>query len=239
MHLAEESAKPGERSDAQPLHRADVQELASQAISRRSCRTLGPMKRQPAVRVSGDYVQGSYALLPHAGDRARAALHFARLLGSVSATGDLQLARWYLRASLSEYRSSFDLLNKDLRQLNALEAWEQSPQKLEFEDDAIVCVMRKVRDFAVHSATIQGEPKTFRVSSPESHGPVSELSAVVIEPLSRSTPAMKREIERFDDETLSFFNVQAARWPADLLVQIAVYRSSEHLAGFLRAHVRA
>ena len=196
------------------------------------------MKHQHAVRASGDYVQGSYGLLPHAGDRARAALYFARLLGSISASGSLQLARWHLRAALSEYRSIFNVLGRDLRDLKLHQLWEQSEQKKLLDDDALVSVMRKVRDFAIHSTIIQGEAKTFRVTSSEPSAPVSELSAVVIEPLSRAAPEMKREIQRFDDETLTFFNREAANWPADLLVHIAVYRSSEPIAQFLRSHAR-
>jgi hypothetical protein len=44
---------------------------------------------------------------------------------------------------------------------------------------------------------------------------------------------MKRELSNFSDEVLNEFNCQSQDWPADLLLQIAVYRSSVPLASFL------
>lgn len=191
------------------------------------------MANQKTV-VSGDYVQGSFGLLPLAGERARAALHFSRLLGSTSFEENFELARWYLRAALSEFRSIFDLLNSDFKSLGLAAQWKQSPYKANLDADATVSVLRKVRDFAIHSAIIQGVPKTFTVSSSGGVGPVSRMPSIVIEPLNRNIPEMRRELSYFDDSTLSTFNDQSTHWPADLLIHIAIYRSSESIAGFLK-----
>ena len=67
--------------------------------------------------VSGDYVPGSFGLLPLGGEHARDALPFARLLGSVPSDANLALARWYLCAALSAYRSIFALLSYDFRSI--------------------------------------------------------------------------------------------------------------------------
>ncbi len=184
--------------------------------------------------ISGDYVQGSFGLLPLAGERARAALHFSQLLGSTSFEENLEQARWYLRASLSEFRSIFDLLNSDLKSLGVAAQWKQSPYKAALEADATVAVLRKVRDFAIHSAIIRGVPKTFTVSTPGEKDPPSKMPSIVIEPLSRNTLEMRRELTSFDDATLTSFNDQSRHWPADLLVHIAIYRSSEPIACFLK-----
>ena len=184
--------------------------------------------------VSGDYVEGSFDLLPLAGERARAALHFSRLLGSTSFDENLELARWYLRASLSEFRSIFDLLNSDLRSLGIAAQWKQSPYKTDLGADTTVSVLRKVRDFAIHSDIIQGVPKTFRISAPGEREPSSNMPSIVIEQLSRNTPEMRRELASFDDATLSSFNDQSRHWPADMLIHIAIYRSSEPIAAFLK-----
>lgn len=187
--------------------------------------------------VSGDYVQGSFALLEHAGERARAALYFARFVGTKSFDGNLEHARWYLRAALSEFQSIFDLLGADFKSLGLAALWKRSPHRSNLESDPIVAVLRKVRDFAVHSKVIVGEQKTFRVaSSGDTDGVASDLPAVVIEPLNRSSLKANRgkdELSHFDDESLSVFNQHASAWPADLLVHIAVYRTSEYLAAFL------
>lgn len=194
--------------------------------------------KQRITTVSGDYAQGSFGLLPLAGDRARAALHFARLIGSASTDGAQELARWNLRASLSEFRSIFDLLNSDLRSMGVLSQWEASPQKVELDSDATVIVMRKVRDFAIHSAVVRGTPKTFRVRSPGADQNPGNLEAIVIEPLEIDSPAVRREITKIPEEAVLAFNEQAASWPADLLMQIAVFRASEPIAGFLKAQRR-
>lgn len=97
--------------------------------------------------VSGDYVQGSFGLLPRAGERARAALYFSRVVGSKSFDGNLELARWYLRAALSEFRSIFDLLSADFKSEGIATQWKRSPQKAFIEADPIIAVLRKVRDF--------------------------------------------------------------------------------------------
>lgn len=190
--------------------------------------------------VSGDYVQGSFGLLPLAGERARAALYFSRFVGSTSFDGKLELARWYLRAALSEFRSIFDLLGTDLKSMGLAAQWKRSSQQALIDTDPIVAVLRKVRDLAIHSATIVGEQKTFKVVSSQypAVGP-SDMPSIVIEPLERTALALGRgkdELSKFDENMLAVFNEYACKWPADMLVHIAVYRTSESLALFLAAH---
>jgi len=189
--------------------------------------------------VSGDYVQGSFSLLEHAGERARATLYFSRFVGTESFDGNLELARWYLRAALSEFRSILDLIGTDLKSLALSAQWKGSPQRLQVEEDPLISVLRKIRDFAIHSQVIVGEQKTFRVVSSGGRDVVSDLPAVVIEPLNRSALKARRgkdELSQFTDEHLAVFNQHASNWPADLLVHIAVYRMSEYLAAFLSAN---
>lgn len=190
--------------------------------------------------VSGDYLQGSFGLLPLAGDRARAALYFARFVGSESFDGNLELARWYLRAALSEFRSIFDLVNADFKSKGIAAQWKRSQQMAFIETDPIIAVLRKVRDFATHSANIVGEPKTFKViSSQNTESDSSDMPAIVFEPLDReklATDRNKDELSNFEDSVLSDFNEQARRWPADLLIQIAVYRTSQPIAAFIAAN---
>jgi hypothetical protein len=192
------------------------------------------------TKVSGDYVQGSFGLLPLAGERARAALYFSGVVGSKSFDGNLELARWYLRAALSEFRSIFDLVGTDFKSLGLAAQWKRSPQRALIDADPIVSVLRKVRDFVIHSALIVGEAKTFKVvSSQRPAAGVSDMPAIVIEPLDRVALASYRgkdELSQFDENTLSAFNEHARRWPADMLVHIAVYRTSEPLAVFLAAN---
>ena len=88
--------------------------------------------------------------------------------------------------------------------------------------DPIVAVLHKVRDFAIHSSIIVGEPKTFKVSS--SQHPAdgsSDMPAIVIEPLDRMALTSSRgkdDLSKFDDNTLSIFNDHARKWSADMLL---------------------
>ncbi|HEY1181009.1 MAG TPA: hypothetical protein VGE56_01795 [Rhodocyclaceae bacterium] len=196
------------------------------------------MKLRPSV-VSADYVQGSFDLLPGAHDRARAALYFSVLIGSKSFEGDMESSRWHLRAALSEFRSIFDLLNGDLKTLGLHTQWDRSTYKQQMESDSIVAVLRKVRDFAIHSKTIVGSAKTFGISSLDSGAASGDMPGIVIEPVDRKAFALaggKDELSKFDDDTLREFNEQASCWPADMLIHIAVYRTSEYLSAFLNAN---
>jgi hypothetical protein len=186
--------------------------------------------------VSGDYVQGSFQLLPHSGDRVRGCLYFAQQLAAASSRQQLAIARWNLRAALTEFRSIFDLLPYDFRRLSLERTWRQSSHKLAMDADPVVAILRKVRDFAVHSVVLRGEPKTFKVLSSRG-GANSDLYGLVIEPLDRAklSRGSRDELSDFDDAALETFNEQASTWPADLLLQLAVFSASEYVASFLRS----
>lgn len=128
----------------------------------------------------------------------------------------------------------------DFKSLGLAAQWKRSPEKALFDADPIVAVLRKVRDFAIHSANIVGEPKTFKVISSQDPGDgTSDMPAIIIEPLNRAKLTASRgkdELSQFDDSALSVFNEQARHWPANMLVHIAVYRTSEPLARFLAAN---
>lgn len=83
--------------------------------------------------ISADYVQGSFQLLEHAGDRARASLYFARRVGEEAEKENYLMAQWYYRASLSEYKSLFDVLPADLRDINLDKIFNMSPFKKEMD----------------------------------------------------------------------------------------------------------
>lgn len=62
------------------------------------------------------------------------------------------------------------------------------------------------------------------------------MPAIVFEALNREKLATSRggdELSNFDDSALSDFNELARQWPADLLIHIAVYRTSLLLASFI------
>ncbi len=182
--------------------------------------------------VSGDYVQGSFTLLPTSGERASAALFFARLIASSARDGSIDVARWYFRPSVSEFRSIFYVLPVDLKVDGLSQQWDRSPFKQVLDAHPLITVLKKVRNFAVHSVHVRGFGKNFSVTvlgnGPERQ---EDISSIFIEPLNRQV--VGREIDDVSDEDLAWFNRQIAVWPAHLLVQEAIYQVSIPLHNFL------
>lgn len=182
--------------------------------------------------VSGDYVQASFTLLPESGERASAALYFARLINSKARDGFLDVARWYFRAAVSEFRSIFYVLPTDLKADGLSQQWERSASKQLLDTHPLVAVLKKVRNFAVHSIHVRGFGKDFSVTvlgdGPERQ---EDILSIFIEPLNRQV--LGREINDVSDEDLAWFNRQIAFWPAHLLVQEAIYQTSIRFHNFL------
>lgn len=187
----------------------------------------------PDIRaVSGDYVQGSFTLLPQSGERASAALFFARLIDSHARGRAVEVARWYFRAAISEFRSTFDLLPADLRTDGLSQQWDRSEFKTQLEAYPLISILKKVRNFAVHSVHVRGFGKDFPVTvlgdGPERQ---EDIPSIFVETLDRGV--LGREINDVSDEDLIWFNRQIAMWPAHLLIQEAIYQTSIPLHNFL------
>lgn len=182
--------------------------------------------------ISGDYVQGSFTLLRLSGERASAALFFARLIDSHARGAAVDVARWYFRAAVSEFRSIFDLLPADLKTDGFLQQWDHSSFKKDLDAHPLVSILKKVRNFAVHSVHIRGFGKDFSVTI-LGDGPERQeaIPSIFIEPLDRQV--LGREIKDVSEKDLDWFNRQVAMWPAHLLIQEAIYQTSIPLHNFL------
>jgi hypothetical protein len=96
-------------------------------------------------------------------------------------------------------------------------------------------VLRKVRDFAIHSDVVTGAPRTFKVGLlDESCHRVVDMRSIVIDPLVRG--GRTQEMSAISADALAEFNDLAGKVPADLLIQAAVHRVSEYLSEFVVAH---
>ena len=120
------------------------------------------MLRPDIQTVAGDYVQGSFTFLPHAGERARAALFFLRQIDLQAREGKEDIARWNFRAAMSEFRSIFDLLPVDLRTEGLDKPWGRSTFKSEIDSFPLIVILIKIRNFAVHTAHVRGISKDSR-----------------------------------------------------------------------------
>lgn len=181
--------------------------------------------------IGGDYVQDSFTLLPLSGERASAALFFARLVDFHARGGSTDVARWYFRAAVSEFRSIFDLLPADLKARGLSHQWERSPFRTKLDEHPLVAILNKVRNFAVHSAHVRGFGKDFSVTILDGDSERQEdIPGIYIEQLRRQTLGRDKEMS---DEALDWFNRQINMWPSHLIVQEAVYQSSVLIHNFL------
>jgi hypothetical protein len=190
------------------------------------------MSRPDIQAVSGDYVQGSFTLLSLSGERASSALFFARLMDSHAREGETKLAQRYFRAAVSEFRSIFDLLPADWKAANLAHEWARSDFKRELEAHPLIAVLIKVRNFAVHSARVQGFGRNFSVTvlgdGPERR---EDIPSLFIDALDRQS--LGRELNDVSEESLHWFNRQIQHWPAQLIVQEAVFQASIPIRNFL------
>ena len=79
--------------------------------------------------IGNSYVQGSYQLLAESADRVRASLYFAELCEKEANKNNEKISRWYYRACLSEFKSIFDVLNSDFKNIGVSKIWKQSEFK--------------------------------------------------------------------------------------------------------------
>lgn len=182
--------------------------------------------------ISNHYVHGSFQLLSDSRDRARSALYFAKECSKNANREDAELARCYARASLSEFKSIFEVLNADLRTMGLDKIWERSPFKGDLEGNALVKILKKARDLATHSMKLPGIHKAVQVYFPNEDGGKTEDKSYLF--FNEITRAMFfQPVDYISDDELAWFNHQAITWPIDLLVREAVYQSSQPLASFL------
>jgi hypothetical protein len=181
--------------------------------------------------IKGDYVQGSYQLLSKAGDRVSAALFFARQCAQTAEVQNKQLARWYYRATLSEFKSIFDVLFSDMREYGVDKIWNRSQFKKQIENNPLIKVLKKARDLSIHTTKISGDHKSINVTFINENGESPKtIWCVFVNPIKKE---MDKALSAITDEEAEWFNRQAQKWPAHLLIKEAIYQSSQQLAGFL------
>ena len=182
--------------------------------------------------IKGDYVQGSYQLLPKAGDRVSAALFFARQCAQTAEAQNEELARWYYRATLSEFKSILDVLCSDMREYGVDKIWNRSQFKKQIKNNPLIKVLKKARDLSVHTVKLSGDHKSINVTFIDEKGERPKtIWCVFVNPIKKEMDKQLSTI--ITDEEVEWFNRQAQKWPAHLLVKEAIYQSSQPLAGFL------
>ena len=184
--------------------------------------------------IKGDYVQGSYQLLPKAGDRVSAALFFARQCAQTAEAQNEKLARWYYRATLSEFKSIFDVLCSDMRKYGVDKIWNKSQFNKQITNNLLIKVLKKARDLSIHTVKLSGDHKSINVTFIDEKGKrPKSIWCVFVNSIKKE---MDKGLSAITDAEVEWFNRQAQKWPFHLLVKEAIYQSSQPLAGFLSKH---
>jgi hypothetical protein len=108
---------------------------------------------------------------------------------------------------------------------------DRSKFKKEIENNALIKVLKKARDLSIHTTKLSGDHKSINVTFINGKGESPKtISYVFINPIKEE---MDKDLSVITDEEVEWFNRQAQKWPAHLLIKEAIYQSSQQLAGFL------
>ncbi len=182
--------------------------------------------------ISNNYAQGSYQLLRESFDRARASVYFADLCSKESNNKNENKSRWYYRASLSEFKSIFDVLPTDFKNIGLAKIWKRSEFKNTLDSNVLITVLSKARDLAIHSASLKGNHKNIVWQYMNENEPIPiEHYSLFFNEINREM--LNDKASYITQEQLNWFNKQSKEWPAYLLVREAIYQSSYPVANFL------
>ncbi len=182
--------------------------------------------------IGSDYVQGSYLLLTESADRVRAALYFAELCENEANKNNEKTSRWYYRASLSEYKSIFDVLKDDFKNMGVAHIWKRSEFKEDLNTNVLITVLSKARDLAIHSSSLKGNHKKnlWQYLSEKGETPI-EHNSIFFDEIKKDM--LNNNASYITKENIDWFNKQSERWPAYLLIREAIFQSSVPIANFL------
>lgn len=182
--------------------------------------------------IGSSYTNGSYQLLRESADRVRAALYFADLCSKEANENNIKLARWYYRATLSEFKSIFEVLCSDFKRMKINKIWQKSEFKNQFDSNPLIKILNKARDLAIHTVMLPGSHIAITVQFIDQNGerPV-EQNCIFFDEIDRTM--FKEKASYISDAELKWFNKQAKQWPVNLLVREAIYQSSVPIANFL------
>jgi hypothetical protein len=146
---------------------------------------------------------------------------------------------WMNWASIVALQSVEDVLRKDLGELNLKVDWKRSKELQELNSDPLLTVFRVLRNHIVH---VESHPERVRNATWQSqngtfHGDFEYFIPIDFD----SVAGSRRQTDGYHvtPEMIEWFNRQAERLPAFILIGIARRRYADYVARFLSKHLPA
>ena len=182
--------------------------------------------------ISGDFVNGSFNLLPISFDRVKATKYFCSKIQELTSLNDDVHAKWYFRAALGEFKSAIDSIGADIKQLNGSNTWKGSSCENEMYNQVLIKILTRVRNFTVHSSRITGDFKNYFIERIEgTNSNIEEWRSLFIDHLDKKQNV--KGISGVTQEELDWFNRQSEKWPANLIIHSAIFEASKFIRAFI------
>ena len=185
-----------------------------------------------AIQVIGNgYQKGSFELFPESIDRFNACYYFCDAVQKHATSKDETKSIWYLRAALSGFQSVLDSLHSAIKKQLGSNLWINSEQEQNMNQNVLVKLLTKVRNFTVHSARINGEMKKYIITVISEQGNRQvEVCSLFLDELNRKTNFT--DASNISADEIKWFNRQSEAWPANLLIKEGLYQASEYVKHF-------
>lgn len=177
-----------------------------------------------------------------AAERFEASYFFSehhRFFQQITDVQGFQRVAWMNWASIVALQSVEDVLRKDIGELNLKIQWERSKELQELNSDPLLTVFRVLRNHIVH---VESHPErvlnaTWHSRSGTFHGDYDYFTPIAFD--AGASRRRKTDGYHVTPEMVEWFNRQAERLPAFILIGIARRRYADYVARFLSKHLQA
>jgi hypothetical protein len=181
--------------------------------------------------IGGDLPYEKIQVLPSFYDRIQAIFYHCKSIETHCSHQDFVKAKWHFRSTLSEFKSLFDVLPYDLRTLQLDKIWGRSEFHHNLEKSPLIRILRKSRDLVMHTVNLKGDVRKFLFTYLDGSGEHEKFSELIfIEPIHKE---YSKELKKFSDEEITWFNRQVKHWPAHLIIKEAIFITCVELTNFL------
>lgn len=182
--------------------------------------------------ISGNIAYDSIQVLSSTLDRIDAINYHCESIENCCSLQEFRKAKWHFRGALTEFRSLFDVIKHDLKEIQLYEIWNKADSfNKNLHDSVLIKILKKTRDLAVHTSHVNGVVRKFQFKSLDSNGERRmSIELIFIDPIDKK---YSRELGSLTDEEIAWFDRQIQFWPAHFIIKEAVYIMYVELRNFL------